>query len=523
MPIFFAVWKSWNIFFQVQVNAYANIFHHIPSFKQSICAFRSISPEEACEEDNILQSIAWPKIPSITSNFRFKNTSDPSCSEFTILPKVGGGQWYIGDQLEVSIIIRDYYCHPKTSGGDFLVASLKNRDLQAGVSGQVVDHLNGSYTAVFPLVWKGQAQVEVILVHPSEAVTVLQRLNTEHLDRVYFNGTFRSGSVTETTVCNVCLRPTTQPVCNYTDVRTGEPWFCLKPKNLSCDTRIEHSKGGYSHPIRPQDNLNMNVPLLSTDSSSLTVHEKSQCKTRSTFKPTGFYYKGVWQSLGNIKFHQFDNESIVQCLKGKVIHMYGDSTIRQWFGYLNNAIPGLKEFNLHASKKTSPFMSLDYKNNIQVTFRCHGPPIRIRTIPISELRYIANELDTIRGGSNTVIFLSVWAHFGNFPIQIYIRRLMSIRSAVKRLLTRAPETLVVIRSGNLQSAAFPVTLTNSDWYSQPCDKALRAVFEGMDVILVDAWEMVLAHHLPHLLHPQPAIIKNMVDVLLSYTCPQKHK
>ncbi|XP_028311942.1 NXPE family member 3-like [Gouania willdenowi] len=513
-----------------QRNAYTNVFHHILSFQQNICKFQSISPEDAHEEENILQSIAWPTTPSITSNLNVKNTSDPSCSMYTILPKVGGGHWYIGDQLEVSIIIKDYNCHPKTSGGDFLVASLKNKDLQAGVSGHVVDHLNGSYTAVFTLVWEGQAQVEVILVHPSEAVTVLQRQNKKHFDRVYFKGTFRSGSVTETTVCNVCLRPTAQPVCNYTDARTGEPWFCLKPKNLSCDTRIEHSRGGYSHSIGTQEynlfkhNLNMNVPIWSSGSSIITVHQKSQLKNTSVkFKPSGFYIKGVWQSHGNYKFHQFDNASIVQCLKGKVIHMYGDSTIRQWFGYLNNAMPDLKEFNLHASEKTSPFMSLDYKNNILVTFRCHGPPIRIRTIPISELRYIANELDTIRGGSNTVVALSVWAHFGNFPIQIYIRRLMSIRSAVMRLLTRAPETLVVIRSGNLQCAAFPVTLTNSDWYSLQCDKALRAVFKDMNVRLVDAWEMVLAHHLPPQLHPQPPIIKNMVDVLLSYTCPQKRE
>ncbi|XP_025760646.1 NXPE family member 3-like, partial [Oreochromis niloticus] len=86
----------------------------------------------------------------------------------------------------------DFQGLPKKFGGDILLARLHNPTLGAGVVGQVVDHLNGSYSAVFYLPWEGNAEVE-------------------------------------------------QPVCNYTDLRTGEPWFCYKPKNLSCDTRINHS------------------------------------------------------------------------------------------------------------------------------------------------------------------------------------------------------------------------------------------------------------------------------------------
>ncbi|XP_028310951.1 uncharacterized protein LOC114468322 isoform X2 [Gouania willdenowi] len=246
--------------------------------RHNLCAFRPLSPEEAVEEEFILHSIAWPETPSVTLNFSLKNTTDPSCSKFTILPKVGGGQWSIGDQLEVRIIMKDYYCHPKTSGGDALLARLRNEALDAGVSGQVVDHLNGSYTAVFPLVWEGRADVQVTLIHPSEAITVLRRLNNESLDRVFFRSVFRSGSVTETSMCNVCLRPTNMPVCNYTDIRTGEPWFCLKPKSLSCNARIIHSMGGYLPALKPLEDklfrmmwlpillvLGLNTPLSTSD------------------------------------------------------------------------------------------------------------------------------------------------------------------------------------------------------------------------------------------------------------------
>lgn len=166
-------------------------------------------------------------------------------------------------------------------------------------------------------------------------------------------------------------------------------------------------------------------------------------------------------------------------------------------------------------------MALDFANNILVTYRCHGPPIRFGSIPISQLRYIANEIDHIKGGSDTVVVIGIWSHFSTFPVEVYIRRLQGIHKAVVRLLARAPDTLVVIRTANPKALTLYETLTNSDWYTMQRDKVLRAMFKGVNVRLVDAWEMSLAHHLPHNLHPQPPLIKNMIDVLLSYTCPPK--
>lgn len=51
----------------------------------------------------------------------------------------------------------DFEGHPKDFGGD------DNPALHAGVAGQVVDHLNSSHSAVFPLLWEGSAHVELML------------------------------------------------------------------------------------------------------------------------------------------------------------------------------------------------------------------------------------------------------------------------------------------------------------------------------------------------------------------------
>ncbi|KAI3366482.1 hypothetical protein L3Q82_000620 [Scortum barcoo] len=423
--------------------------------------------QDALEERLLLDSITWPDTPVLPSPFSLEQTSDPAHSTFTILSGRRGGQWHVGDQLEALIKMYDFQGRPKKSGGDVLLARLHNPTLGAGVAGQVVDHLNGSYSAVFSLLWEGSAEVE-------------------------------------------------QPLCNYTDLHTGEPWFCYKPDNLSCDARIIHRAGGYTQKLKDkeeklfQSGVNMKVSIRASGPASVTVLPKKEGVAGWPTKITPRAQLGddsskrsqktpqqhpkncrphlpqlrstraeeqqctvwtiwlllpgcAWQSLGGSTVRQFKTSSdISQCLKGKVIHMYGDSTVRQWFDYLKAALPDLKQFDLHSERQSGPFMTLDYANNILVTFRCHGPPIRIENTYISQLRYIANEIDGIKGSTNTVVIFGIWAHFGNFPFEVYIRRLQSIRRAVVRLLDRAPGTLVVIRTGNPKALILSSALNNSD-------------------------------------------------------------
>ncbi|XP_032444785.1 NXPE family member 3-like [Xiphophorus hellerii] len=511
------------------------------SIAKTSCSFHSLSPKEAQVANSLKRLIAWPETLSLLPHLSLNDTSDPAHSTFTVLPNERGS-WFVGGQLEVLIKMSDFHGRPKTCGGDFLLARLHNPTLNAGVAGRVFDHRNGSYTAVFPLLWEGSAHVEVTLVHPSEGVAVLEKLTQEQPDRIYFRSLFRLGSAHEMTTCNICLR-SSQRLCNYTDLSTGEPWFCYKPKNLSCDARISHAKAGFRVYLRPmeeklfQSAVNLKVFIPASGPAHVQVRSQFDYFYRSDFNfpwdfsggvkktmqssPSGYYYQGAWRSLDGTTVHQFNTiTAISQCLKNKALHLYGDSTIRQWFEYLNQSLPDLKEFDLRSSNQTGPFLALDYANNILLTFRSHGPPIRFRIIPISNLHYIANELDRVVGGTNTVVVIGIWSHFSTFPIEVYIRRLLNIRKAVVRLLSRSPDTLVIIRTSNPKALTLYETLTNSDWYSLQRDKVLRAIFKRVKVKLVDAWEMSIAHHLPHSLHPQPPIVKNMIAVVLSYICPK---
>ncbi|KAM9319415.1 NXPE family member 3 [Gastrophryne carolinensis] len=498
-----------------------------PVSRKSYCNYEHqiLTRSEHEEQKRLLKALEWPGPPH--DKIVFLKSSDAAHSHFVIMQSQS--PFKVGEVMEVLVRMYDFEGNPKKYGGDYLQARIHSPLLKAGSVGKVTDHQNGFYSIYFTLLWPGRVTVSVTLVHPSEAIQILQRLREEKPDRVYFKSLFRSGSTTETKTCNVCL-PRTMPVCNYTDLRTGEPWFCYKPDKLSCSSRVNHAKGGYLKNLLTaeekmffQSGINIKVPIPASGPDTVTVHpwkvKDRDFPRGSKYNPSGYYYRDQWVSGKSIGW-QFEKPSeITECLQGKVVHLFGDSTIRQWFEYLTDFVPDLKPFELGSPKNVGPFLSIDIINNIMIKFRCHGPPIRFSTVSSNELRYIANELDGIVGGQNTVVAITIWSHFSTFQVEVYIRRLRNIRAAILRLLERSPNTAIIIRSANVQELGPEVSLFNSDWFSLQLDSVMRAMFANVKIHIVDAWEMSLAHYLPHALHPSRVIIKNQIDDFLSNVCP----
>ncbi|XP_075398710.1 NXPE family member 3 isoform X2 [Tenrec ecaudatus] len=489
---------------------------------------QTLSLQERMEENSLLAALQR-QVPDM-GPVPFVKSTDPSSSYFVILN--AAAFFDVGSQLEVIVHVQDFQRQPKKYGGDYLQARIHSPKLQAGAVGRVVDYQNGFYKVFFTLLWPGKVKVSISLVHPSEGIRVLHQLQEEKPDRVYFKSLFRSGRVSETTECNVCL-PEGVPLCNFTDVYTGEPWFCFKPKKLPCSSRINHFKGGYLRGLLTsaesaffQSGVNIKMPINSSGPDWVTVVPRRRKDTDnpelsqgSGRFPSGYYYANQWRPR-DFKMRQFsDPDNVTKCLQRKVVYLFGDSTIRQWFEYLTAFVPDLVEFNLGSPKNVGPFLAVDQKHNILLKYRCHGPPIRFTTVFSSELHYVANELNGIVGGKNTVVAIAVWSHFSTFPWEVYIRRLRNIRRAVVQLLDRSPKTVVVIRAANVQELGPEVSLFNSDWYNFQLDTILRRMFSGVGVYLVDAWEMSQAHYLPHKLHPDEIIVKNQLDLFLSFVCP----
>ncbi|KAE8599893.1 hypothetical protein XENTR_v10017388 [Xenopus tropicalis] len=470
------------------------------------------------ELQTLMKVIEWPVPPGPTE---YNFSTSPLTTEFQLLfPR---GAYYVGEYVEVLITARDHGGRPKAYGGDYFQAKLHSPTLKAGVTGSVTDHRNGTYTASFLLLWPGQVEISIRLVHSSEAIAVLKDKRETRPDKVYFNGYF--DGTNETMECNVELAGT--DICEYPDPQTGESWFCKKPKQIPCNAYKGHSSGPSRDILTPEEAslLDTSVkekPISSKVGAFMVLPPKNNntdyrgiCSSGLPIpEPSGFYYQDLWQSrvCRNRAFPT--PPDVTDCLSGKVIYMFGDSTTQQWWNFLLSFIPTLQRQELHM-KPPAPQLAIDPTHTFAVQWQAHQKPLTMQYSDKEELHYIANELDRIGGSKEgLVVVINCLAHFVSLPLRFYIRRLRTIRESVLRLMKRNPIAKVFIKSGN---TGYLYT-HGSDWLSLQLDTVMRAMFSGLPVTILDAWQMTSCHYEPHYLHPGPVIVKNEIDLMLSFIC-----
>ncbi|XP_066578220.1 NXPE family member 3-like [Amia ocellicauda] len=427
----------------------------------------------------------------------------------------------MGRSAEAATIVRSRH------GGDFFQARLHSPKLKASTYSSVQDHHNGTYTVQFSLLWPGQAWISLRLIHSSEAVQVLLRHREDDPNKVSFRGYFEEGGRSETVVCNA-QRSGSRCCCEYKDPATGEMWFCQKPAALPCHALVYHSAGTYQAKLTDLDKSLLDTKLIDIGKSGADpiIHirpldterrQEQKCAPGlDTPVPAGFYFQDCWTSLVCSARSFSSAEQIVGCLKDKQLYMMGDSTMRQWFEYLQTTVPTLKLMNPQNKHQAGPLLAVDTSHNVVLLWRAHGLPLRMFKVPRAQLHYIANEIDRLAGDTYTVVGFNLWAHFTTFPLATFVRQVAIIREAVRSLLRRSPQTLVVIKSANTGYK----DVYGSDWLSLQLDTVLRRMFQGLPVAFIDVWQMTSCHYTPDQIHPQPVIIQNEVDLFLSFVCPQ---
>ncbi|XP_011385772.1 NXPE family member 3-like, partial [Pteropus vampyrus] len=268
--------------------------------------------------------------------------------------------------------------------------------------------------------------------------------------------------------------------------------------------------------VLPQGISPIQIRMGALENSSLALLPRRPCRPGlPSVKPSGFYHRDVWHSLScsSRSFSTVDN--ILGCLAGRIVHMMGDSTLRQWWEYLLHTVPSLKPVDLHVPYQTGPLMAVETNRGIVLNWRAHSWPLRSRRTPVASLHSVVRELGGLAGGPQTVVVLGLGAHFTTFPPSIFVRRLAGIRAAVAALLAREPRTLVVIKLANTGYKS----VYGSDWFTLQMNRLLQAAFADLRVAFVDAWEMTSSLALPDSIHPGQLIVRNEVDFLLSFICP----
>uniref|UniRef100_A0A8D0HMC3 NXPE C-terminal domain-containing protein n=1 Tax=Sphenodon punctatus TaxID=8508 RepID=A0A8D0HMC3_SPHPU len=485
---------------------------------------------EATELLKLLKLIEWPAPQEAA--VPFQHSTSPTQSQYRLLHP--NANYSVGGTLLVRLEARDHRRQPKPYGGDLFRAKLHSPAQKAGVVGSVQDHRNGTYTLAFPLLWAGDVAVSVRLIHSSEAVGILRHIRDSQPSTVAFLGYFLEAGKPgpeEVTECNVHPLPDPATGCEYTDSNTGEHWFCVRPQRFPCSALVHHSAGRYKPVVAANESafLSGNVtdqivpdghlpPLhVLMGAQQVVASPVQRCVPGLEPRdPPGFYYNDLWVSLSCMG-RSFSTPALaLACLKGKIIHMIGDSTLRQWWEYLLGFIPSLKRIDLHVTYQSGPLLAVEMEQGLVLRWRAHGNPLRTSKTLVADLHYTANELDGLGGGPDMVVVFTLWAHFTTFPIELYVQRLQTVRRAVAKLLSRSPGTTVLIKSANTGYKS----VYGSDWLSLQLDRILREMFAGMPVVIIDAWAMTACHYLPDNIHPGKVIVRNEVDVFLSYVCPQ---
>ncbi len=121
--------------------------------------------------------------------------------------------------------------------------------------------------------------------------------------------------------------------------------------------------------------------------------------------------------------------------------------------------------DLHTPRTGGPLMAVELKNNIIIHWRPHGVPLRFSKMLITNLHYISNDIDVIAGDSHAVVVFTFSAHRVFHPLTFYVHEVAKIRQSVVALLTRAPETTVIIKSGNTAGRKVHLDTSNPALFS----------------------------------------------------------
>ena len=247
-------------------------------------------------------------------------------------------------------------------------------------------------------------------------------------------------------------------------------------------------------------------------------------------EPSGYFLDGSWKSFHCNAKDFYDSVDEINCLKNKQIHILGDSTIRQWYSHYVRSFSFWSFFmrGVYPIEKNQvkdlwePRKAVDTQNNITFYFSAHGPPLQNGGTPHSQ-PYIADSIDKIKGGKETVIAITFGNHVLLYNPILFIQRLETIKKAISRLLQRSPNTVVVFRGMNVfmmdDFTANQCCL--SDWLAFRLDNIARNMFKTINgVAYLDAWYLSGSHpSMPGGLHTQPEVVRHEISLFLSFVCP----
>ncbi|KAE8592193.1 hypothetical protein XENTR_v10018682 [Xenopus tropicalis] len=472
------------------------------------------------------------QIERVITKVALLHKDNTTCSEKSKATIVNPKNIYcVGDHLVVQVDMFDYLGNRKTYGGDYLRARIFTKELNAGASGRIEDFHNGTYHVHFTLYWEGKIDLSILLIHPSEAVSVLWNIRNLWYGNIDYSGKFTYQNKQTETKCGFDLNKS-EELCEYNDQRDEEYFYCMKPPNYECDMLTE-TKSWFTGRSKfteleaslfDKSSLRVEIPkdfesvIVTTCNNNSDTINKERCRIGMKLEyPSGHFMNNFWIPHACSMKTNHNLEELNTCMQGKVIYIFGDSTLRQWMLYFRSKLNEMTVLNLYESGWAQKIWGIDLKRNMRVSWKRHGNPfISSSYQSCREDRTIPREIDLIGGHDKTVVVLNVGYHFRPYPVHHFIRRLINIRRALVRLFRRSPETKVILKTENLVATS-TTHETNSDFHGLIHYFVFELIFKDLNVGFVNGWDMTAAFDAKDV-HPPPEYIQNEIDLFMTYIC-----
>ena len=319
-------------------------------------------------------------------------------------------------------------------------------------------------------------------------------------------------------------------ICDYSNPRNQEPWFCVRPSSQTCSkiTFIAYSGLGRGSTIDFDEICRKHLCNLKTSQIVVVLRSAnplpqiphlSSCENQSSQSYsyiddtiTGYFQNGLWKSrtCAN-EFREFSN--LQTCLENKVVYFIGDSTIRQFFYLIaskaNLKVDGPDNSVIWQQPKIARGYGRNY--NTRLYYRAHGPPLQ-NPGPPNTRPYISDSIIGIPvGGPNVYVVFNIGAHLVNYHPSIFIHRLKGIKRAIFSHQKKFPQTKFLIRSMNVVEWKF-------EWNIYRFEVILRSVFRNMkNMIYLNFWDMGIVWPLNGY-HPPSITLDQQALLMFSYVC-----
>jgi len=442
----------------------------------------------------------------------------------------------------------------KTVGGDLLHVIVTSDHVDGRVGGHVTDHGDGRYTGVVRLLWTDKVHIHVQIGSVLENVCLRLQATEKFGNQVFtkekgwgIRGFYR-GNIWAPCGANafICGYNTT---CNFTEINDNMSWYCGKPRdtNLQCSDIRAFKTGPFDVSAATQFEKII-LPTVETLQDSVTLTHNvdtaykhlsntslEKCSRRSSVyswregmdHPSGYWFNRTWIFYNCSSSIRHDPAIYRQCLKGKTLYFFGDSTVKQYAEFFLEKIMNLQKKNNNDFKGdngdyhyrralSGQGINLVYFKHAMPFHNPNFPPKGITSIPTELARLSESEIP----GTDLIIFVSYHTHFQAYPISEFKDRILKLVSAVKHLLSVKPKTKVFFKGPHfIHDDIRWFDNRMSLFYRDIIHEAFSELASDVtyDVIYLDTWWVTVTHGNTDL-HPRGDAFIGQIQQLMTYLC-----